>query len=235
VTAGTPEFKSFDHAGELAEELAVRIRERLQAGIGVRGSASLVVSGGSTPVPLFVSLSNAELDWEKTFITLADERWVAPAESDSNERLVREHLLKNRASVACFVGLKTGAETAEDGEKECAQGLARLPTPFDVLILGMGNDGHTASLFPGASGLPVALDIQSGKICMAITPPAAPHARMTLTLPTLLNSREIIFLITGSEKRTVHEQAAAGGPIEEMPIRAFLYQDTTPVTIWWAP
>lgn len=235
MTASTPEFRQFHNAGELAKELAVHINEWLHAGIEARGTASLVVSGGSTPVPLFESLSKAELDWEKTFITLADERWVEPTERDSNERLVREHLLKNQASVARFVGLKTDAANATEGEEECAHRLAGVPTPFDVLILGMGNDGHTASLFPRASGLPAALDMNSGKTCMAIAPPAVPHARMTLTLPTMLKSRQIILHITGSEKRAVYEKAIAGSPTEEMPIRAFLQQNTVPVTVWWAP
>jgi 6-phosphogluconolactonase len=235
MTASTAEFRAFENAAELAEELAAHIRERLHAGISTRGTGSLVVSGGSTPVPLFERLSREELDWDKACITLADERWVDPTAIDSNEKLVREHLLKNRAAVARFIGLKTGAASAAEGEEECAQRLSQMPTPFDGLILGMGNDGHTASLFPGASGLPAALDMQSGKICMAITPPAAPHARMTLTLPMLLKTRQVILHMTGIEKRAVYEKAVAGGPREEMPIRAFLHQNTAPVTIWWAP
>ncbi len=228
-------FKEFKDSPTLVAMLAVQVAELLRVGIKERGRASLVVSGGSTPVPFFAALSELALDWEKVTITLADERWVDPAAADSNERLVRLHLLQNRAAAARFVGLKTGAATAVQGEKECGDRLALLPRPFDVLILGMGNDGHTASLFPQASRLGEALALDSGRLCMAITPPAAPHERMTLTLPALLHSRQIILHLAGPDKRAVYERALANGPVAEMPIRAVLGQATSPVTVFWAP
>lgn len=230
-----PTFKEFKDSATLVAVLAAQVAELLRAGIKARGRASLVVSGGSTPVPFFAALSELALDWKQVTITLADERWVDPAEADSNERLVRLHLLQNRAAAARFVGLKTVAPTAVQGEKECADRLALLPRPFDVLILGMGNDGHTASLFPQAARLGEALALDSGQLCMAITPPAAPHERMTLTLPALLHSRQIILHLVGAGKRAVYEKALANGPVAEMPIRAVLSQTTTPVTVFWAP
>jgi len=155
--------------------LAGQVADLLRAGIRERGRASLVVSGGSTPIPVFAALSELTLAWEQVTITLADERWLDPASADSNEHLVRQHLLQNQAAAARFVGLKNGAATAAQGEKECGARLALLPRPFDVLILGMGNDGHTASLFPEAARLKSALSLDSGQLCMAITPPAAPQ------------------------------------------------------------
>jgi len=230
-----PAFKEFKDSATLVAVLAGQVADLLRAAIKERGRASLVVSGGSTPVPFFAALSELALDWEKGVITLADERWVDPVDADSNEHLVRLHLLQNRAAAAHFVGLKTGAATPVQGENECADRLALLPRPFDVLILGMGNDGHTASLFPKASRLNEALAMDSGKLCMGITPPVAPHERMTLTLPALLHSRQIILHLVGLGKREVYERAMAKGPVAEMPIRSVLGQTTTPVTVFWAP
>lgn len=230
-----PEFKEFKDSATLAAALAEQVADLLREGIGERGAASLVVSGGSTPVPFFAALSEADLAWEQVVVTLADERWVAPADAASNEGLVRRYLLQGRAAAACFVGLKTGAATALEGETECAVRLALVPRPFDAMILGMGNDGHTASLFPNAEQLPEALAPYSGKLCLAIIPPAAPHARMTLTLPALLQSRRIILHLVGQEKRKVYEKALAEGPVPEMPIRSVLGQSIVPVTVFWSP
>jgi len=230
-----PTFKEFKDSPALVSALAGQVAELLRGGIRERGEASLVVSGGSTPVPFFAALSALALDWKQLVITLADERWVDPTDADSNEHLVRQHLLQNQAAAARFVGLKNGAATAAQGEKECGARLALLPRPFDVLILGMGNDGHTASLFPQAARLGEALALDSGKLCLGITPPAAPHERMTLTLPALLQSRRIILHLVGPGKRAVYERALAGGPVAEMPIRAVLGQTIAPVTVFWAP
>lgn len=229
------EFRTFTDAGVLTRELAERILVLLNEGIRCRGQAILVVSGGTTPVPLFQMLSGVDLAWDKVVVTLADERWVKPDSPDSNEHLVRTHLLKNRAAAATFIGLKTPDHTAAAGEPACNQRICQIPLPFDILILGMGGDGHTASLFPGAAALPRALDMTQDKRCMAVSPPAAPHDRMTLTLPALLDSRHIFIHITGTSKRQVYEKAVAGESFEEMPIRAILGQKTAPVTIWWAP
>jgi 6-phosphogluconolactonase len=228
-------FFSFPDRQELVNELADRIAIALTKSIAAHGHASLAVSGGSTPVQLFERLSEMNLPWQKVFITLVDERWVDPSELDSNERLVRQHLLQNRAAPATLIGLKNAAATAREGEAECEQRLHEVLRPFTTLILGMGNDGHTASLFPQAEQLPLATDMDSGKTCLAITPAAAPHDRMTLTLPAILNAEEIILHITGQEKKEVLAKAQAAGPAEEMPIRFVLRQQTTSVTIYWAP
>ncbi|MCF8055854.1 MAG: 6-phosphogluconolactonase [Desulfocapsa sp.] len=218
----------------LTTALADQIASLLTAGIIKNGVASLAVSGGSTPVPLFERLSSLPLPWENVQITLVDERWVAPTADDSNERLVRTHLLKNRAAPAVFTGMKNPAATAEAGEEECEQQFTKISRPFDVLILGMGNDGHTASLFPGAKKLSRATDMNSGRICMGIAPLAAPHERMTLTLPAILHSSNIILHITGQDKKDVLNHALAEGPMTEMPIRYILRQQQSPLSIYWA-
>ena len=228
------EIKEFPTRNDLVTQLGKHITEQLTDGIKAKGAASLAVSGGSTPVELFEHLSTLDLGWDKVFITLVDERWVEPRDNDSNEHLVRTHLLKDRATAATFVGMKNDAATAGAGEQECANGLTNVPRPFDLLILGMGNDGHTASLFPGAEKLAAATDMESGRTCMGIAPLTAPHERMTLTLPTILDSREIILHITGEQKKEVLGKAMQEGVVEEMPIRFVLRQETTQVTVYWA-
>ena len=163
----------------LVAELAERIGQSLLKSILAHGRASLVVSGGSTPKALFKKLSTVDIPWQGVVITLVDERWVDQPDPDSNEQLVRQYLLQDRAAVATFVGLKNACSTAAEGETLCEQELRKIPRPFTVLILGMGNDGHTASLFPGSAQLTAATDMNSGKTCMAITPADAPHERMT--------------------------------------------------------
>jgi 6-phosphogluconolactonase len=227
-------FNDFPDRTNLVVSLADLVGELLTKGIIASGNASLAVSGGSTPVALFEQLSGTDISWQDVVITLVDERWVEPTEDDSNEHLVRTHLLRDKAAVATFIGMKNGASTAAVGEVACEQNIQKVPRPFDVLILGMGGDGHTASLFPGAEKLSAATDMNSGKTCMAITPTTAPHDRMTLTLPAILNAEEIILHITGLEKQEVLAKAQTAGPAEEMPVRFVLRQEIIPVTVYWA-
>ncbi len=136
---------------------------------------------------------------------------------------------------AQFIGMKTRAATVGEGEAECEERLKDVPLPFDVLILGMGGDGHTASLFPGAKKLPAAIDMNSGRQCMALAPLAAPHERMSLTLPVILSAKNLFLHIVGPEKMQVLEKALADGPLEEMPIRFVLRNEERPVNVYWAP
>ena len=228
-------FQPFSSPAELTAALSRHIVTTLQQAINQRQQASLAVSGGSTPRPLFDALSHGELEWPEVTITLVDERWVASDEPDSNEGLVRRHLLQNRAAHARFIGLKNSEPTASQGQQECCRRLAILVRPIDLVILGMGNDGHTASFFPGATALSKALALDSSRSCCAITPPTAPHERMTLTLATLLDSRQIILHLVGDDKKKVYDLALQQGPVEEMPIRAILRQKNVPVTTFWSP
>lgn len=232
------EFHTYHDRESLIAELVTQITSRLTAAIARNGQASLAVSGGSTPVPLFARLSTIDIPWQDIAVTLVDERWVATSDTDSNEHLVRTHLLQNRAAAAVFTGMKNPAKTASNGEAECTRDINKIHRPFDVLILGLGNDGHTASLFPGAEKLPQATEMNSGKICIGITPVTAPHERMTLTLPAILDSKKIFLHITGEAKKEVLEQALTEGAAEEMPIRFVLRQQAgkqkTPISIYWA-
>lgn len=227
-------FINFPSTDELNSRLAQRITQELQKGLETKGKASLVVSGGRTPLGLFKLLSQQPLDWANVTITLADERWVDLDNESSNEKLVRENLLQGKASTATFVSLKSPAETPFDGAADIEPALNAMAKPFDVVILGMGDDGHTASLFPGATNLFPALEMKSGRLCMGMTPLTAPLDRITLTLPALLNSRQIFLHLVGEGKRAVYQQAQEGDDVNEMPVRSVLHQNKTPVDVFWS-
>ncbi|MCG9736725.1 6-phosphogluconolactonase [Shewanella insulae] len=225
-------FKSFDSKTSLEAQLAERIAEQLQAAIDARGKASLVVSGGSTPLALFKLLSQKAIEWNDVYITLADERWVDSEHSDSNERLVRHHLLQNRAAGAKFRGLKNMFSTPEAGVDMAIEQLANFPQPFDVVVLGMGNDGHTCSWFPCAKEIEQALSTQA--LCLAVNPGEAPHGRMTISKQGILASRQIYLHIVGEQKLAVYRQALEDDDAKAMPIRAVLAQHKTPVDVYWS-
>lgn len=228
----TVHFQSYADKSVLAEHLAQDVAAMLRTAIAERGKASLVISGGSTPKPFFEALKIKEIQWDKVYITLADERWVDADHPDSNEKLVREHLLTGGAH---FVSLKNFAATPHQGAAQASADIAALPRPFDAVILGMGDDGHTASFFPHAPELEEALAPADNALCAGLTPPAyAPHPRITLTLPAILNARRIILHITGGKKQEVYAKACEAGPVEDMPVRAVLRQEQTPVEVYWA-
>jgi 6-phosphogluconolactonase len=234
----TPDMLShlhqLDSSSELAEILANKIAANLAEAISERGEATLVVSGGSTPKPLFERLSRCALDWARITVSQVDERWVDEGDDDSNARLIREHLLQNYAAAATFVSMKTSAESPFGAEEEAAAKLSAFSQGIDVTILGMGEDGHTASFFPGAATLKQALDPMGGELCVAVQPPSAPHDRMTLSLAALLRSRHLYLHITGESKMEVLARASVAGDIEELPIRSVLFADEPPLQIYYA-
>ncbi len=228
------QLHTFPDQQTLAAELAEHLAAALRRDVAAQGQACLAVSGGSTPLPLFERLSALDIPWRQALITLADERWVDADSPDSNEALVRRSLLQNKAAAATFISLKTAAATAAAGAADCEARLSALPCPFTAVILGMGNDGHTASLFPCAPQLAEATDLSCGTRCAALRPQTAPHERISLTLPALLDTREIILHIAGPEQKAVLERALAAGPPEDMPVRFILRQQTAPVAVYWS-
>ncbi|TDU31883.1 6-phosphogluconolactonase [Panacagrimonas perspica] len=225
-----------------AEALAKDVAVRLRFGIAEHGHASLVVSGGKSPLPFFAALRKQRVDWPNVWITLADERWVDPTSPDSNEALLREHLLRDGVEAARFVGLKNAANTPEAGLAACGEALAQIPTPFDVVVLGMGADGHTASLFPAMDGLAEALDPAAVAGPVAAIAPVEPTARISLNLAALLNSRQIYLPIQGVTKRAVYHSARGGGISakvriteaflqRQFPVAALFIQERVPVTV----
>jgi 6-phosphogluconolactonase len=219
----------------LSRELGAAIAADLKAAIATRGQASLVVSGGRSPVKLFESLRAQLIDWSRVCVALVDERWVATSDPASNERLVREELLQGPAAAARFTGLKNGSPTPEEGAAAAWRAFDGIPRPFDAVLLGMGDDGHTASLFPHSPNLAAALDLAAAPACVGMRAPSAPEQRMSLNLAALLDSRRIVILITGESKWHTYIAASGDGPTELMPVRAVLRQKRTPVEVIWSP
>jgi 6-phosphogluconolactonase len=229
------EFKRFDSAPALATQVASDIAVRLANALAVRGEASLLVSGGHSPIRLFEQLRAQALDWGRVSIGLVDERWVDLTDAASNEHMTREALLRNQAAAAKFFGLKNSAASPELGAAAAWTALAHLPRPFDLTLLGMGDDGHTASLFPGSPNLKAALELELPEGCIGMRSPSPPQARLSVNLRALLNSRRIQILLLGEAKLRTFAAANRPGPVEEMPIRAVLRQERVPVEVVWAP
>ncbi len=217
---------------EAAQALATAVGKSLTAALAVRGRASLVVSGGRSPIEFLHCLRDAALDWSRVWITLADERWLPDSDPDSNAGLVQQHLLQGAAAAAHFVPLWNGAATPAAAIAERSAALAALARPFDAVVLGMGEDGHTASLFPGATGLAAALDPAGTALLAAIDPPTAPHPRLSLTIAALLGSRHIHLPLAGATKRAVYTRALADCDPLRLPVAAVLCQSAVPVTVY---
>jgi len=225
-------LRKFDTAAELNPIFAAEIAEKLQAGIDEKGSASLLVSGGNTPRPMFALLSEQDIEWSKVNIALVDDRWVPESDAASNGAMVKDALLINKAAAANFVAMKTEQEDAFEAVSSVTENLAHLTAPFDVVILGMGEDGHTASIFPCCAQLDDALT--TSKVLMATEPTTAPHQRMTFTKSALLNSKQLYLHLVGESKEAVLNDVAAGDDERQKPIRAFLNQSDVPMTVMLA-
>ena len=235
MTNSEPPLQPHADVETLSRTLAAQIAASLTAAISARGLASLVVSGGRSPVRFFEILRTLPLAWDHVCVALADERWVSPEDPASNERLVRDVLLKEHAVSARFLGLKNGAPTPDLGAVSAWETFARVPRPFDATILGMGDDGHTASLFRGSPNLPSALNRSAAAGCLGMWSPVEPHPRLSLNLTALIDSRRVVVLITGETKRLTYSAACAAGAVEDMPVRAVLRQSRTPVDVMWSP
>ncbi|WP_043527545.1 6-phosphogluconolactonase [Litchfieldella xinjiangensis] len=214
----------------LARQLAEAVSEALRADLEHQERALLVVSGGSTPVPFFEALSSMALPWERVDVTLADERWVDESSDASNARLVRRHLLTAAAAKANFVPLTTDDATPEQGVETVAARIAQLSWPASVVILGMGGDGHTASLFPDSPELGLALSTDESVV--AVRTPSQPQPRITLSAGCLHQARRHMLHLNGEDKRAVLASALAGDDVRKLPIRAFL---ACPLAVYWAP
>lgn len=207
--------------------LADVIAAELSAALHAKGAASLSVPGGTTPGPVFDILSGVALNWSNVAVMLNDERWVGEDSPRSNTRLLRERLLTDKAAAAQLVPLYAPAPSPEDRLAELAEGVA-AHLPISVLLLGMGADMHTASLFPGADLLAQAL-APDAPILLPMRAEAAGEPRVTLTAPVLAAAKSIHILITGAEKRAAIERAATL-PALEAPVRVVLDN----ATVHWA-
>ncbi len=206
------EFIEYPDREMMMIDLANRIAGELNTCLLQHDWASLAVPGGTTPGPIFDSLSSADLDWSRVHVLLTDERWVPEDHERSNTRLLRERLLVGRAAAATYVPLYMPAETPEEVLDELAEAI-KPEMPISILLLGMGADMHTASLFPGADRLAEALDRRAPPL-MAMRAPGAPEPRITLTAPVLESAMTTHIVITGAEKRAALEEARQKRPID---------------------
>ncbi len=223
--------RRFEAPVAMAAALAFDLAAGLRADIADRGRASLIVSGGRTPTRLYDRLSNAALDWRQVSMSLADERLVPLTHRQSNARFVGEHLLQGKASAASFLPLWPGSG---DPLASAAAVLKRLPRPFTAVVLGVGEDGHTASLFPDAPGLARALDPASCEEAVEVRAAEGREARLSLTLRALCDTLLVVLIFEGPAKRRIFEEALKPGRIEELPVRAVLRQTRAPVDIYWS-
>lgn len=223
-------IESYATSQALAAAAAAATTQALAQALADRGAASLVGTGGRSPAPVYDLLTAAELDWSRIAVTLSDDRFVAVDSPDSNERLVRERLLSGRAAAARFVPISVAAASVEAAADKVEADVRAL-APYDVMLLGMGEDGHVASLIPGSPVLDLGMDPDGTRYCLGV--PAGvgspPLARVTMTMPALLQARLILVLISGAQKRDVVEKGNG------LPVHALLRQAKAPVRVLWTP
>lgn len=206
-------------------DLANQMAGELNAALMTKGTASLAVPGGTTPGPIFDALCAADIDWANVTVMPTDERCVPETSDRSNARLLRERLLVGRAAAAKFVSFSVDPD--QDLTELCAAVAPQLP--LDVVLLGMGDDMHTASLFPGAPELAAALAADAPEV-VQMTPAGGLEPRLSLSGPVLKGAMSCHVLITGAAKRKALDAAAMAQDESLAPIRTVLQQ----ATIHWA-
>ncbi len=227
-----PERRDFADGAVLADAFAQWTATLLQSGVDERGEALLIVSGGATPARFFAALAAQPLDWARVTVAPADERCVPDDSPRSNAKLIRETLLRGRAAAARFAPL-ADSRLAPDRELAAANArIAHLPLPADLVVLGMGEDGHTASWFPGADNLAEAVNPGARALVVRINAPGAPEPRLTLSARVILRARALALQIEGPGKLATLERALGSGPIDQMPVRAALREAADRLTIF---
>ncbi|MDX3929619.1 MAG: 6-phosphogluconolactonase [Shinella sp.] len=225
----------FSDGAALAGALADTVADALAEAVAARGTATIAVSGGSTPKAFFKALCGRDIDWRHVTVTLVDERFVPADNPRSNHLLVTENLLKDKAAEARFLPLYQPAADAAQAAGIASRETDGIGRPFDVVILGMGTDGHTASFFPGGSNLATALSPETPRGVIPMEAEGAGETRLTFTFASLEDARLLVLHIEGQGKKDVLDKANGPGDETEMPIRAMLRRASTPVDIYWAP
>lgn len=233
MAGASPSMNAFGSRQDLAGALAATVAGRLSQAIAERGSASLAVSGGTTPALFFTALAGQDIDWSRVTVTLVDERFVEPSSPRSNEGLVRRALLTNKAAAARFIPLYSEAASPAAARAHSEQTISTLGLPLDVVVLGMGGDGHTASFFPDATRLEELIDPSNTALIATVEAPSAGETRLTMTLPTIASAGYLALHIEGDEKRRVIDDVLAGKV--SPPISAVLGAAKSDVQIYWAP
>lgn len=223
---------AFPDTESLARSVTQRTVEALTTGLSERGRGVFAVPGGRTPATFLSHLAHASLPWENIVVTLTDERWVETNSPDSNEVMVRRHLLVGPAAKINLLPLYNGAPTPEAGLDDVDRNLSAYSDPFDLVILGMGDDGHIASLFPGEDTWP---HTPASKQCVAAKGPFGGPPRLSLTLERLLHTHALIVLATGDKKRHIWDDAEKKGSAASLPIGALMDTATCPLALYWCP
>lgn len=224
----TLQFESREAASAAA---AARVAGLVDAQLTREKRAAFVVSGGSTPGQCFAYLSGYELDWDNVQVVLSDERWVPNTHDESNERLVQTKLLVDNASAASVLPIYQDDLSVDE---RCDSLQHFLPANgFACSLIGMGADGHFASLFPDADSLDAGLSSNNQRFYMPVRTDASPHPRISMTLQSILKCPEVLLLFFGEEKLAVYEKAIAGD--DAYPVTALLEQKDVPVSLYWAP
>ncbi len=235
------DFHQGADAQSLAEHLAGELSALMTNAITQKGSAVLALSGGSTPKPLFEELAKHDVDWSKVVITLVDERWVDESHELSNAAFMKTYLLSKLPDTVSFVPLYQAADSVDASlpavvnDYLIATGsTVEAPREFDIVILGMGGDGHTASFFPDADNVADLVDIESEDALLTCHSPSTQVERVTWSLPVLLNTDFLALHFTGESKKAVFETACEDGAITELPIRSAIFQDRVPLNVYYA-
>ncbi|NOR61861.1 MAG: 6-phosphogluconolactonase [Rhodobacteraceae bacterium] len=222
-----PDLMQYPDRAVLATDLAELVASQLADAIEVRGKASLAVPGGTTPGPFLQALSAQEIAWDKVSVMLTDERFVSEDSPRSNTRLLKESLLQGKAAAATLVPMVADGATPEDVLDGLVGGL-KPALPLDVVVLGMGEDMHTASLFPGADKLAAGL-ANDAPTLLPMRAEGAGEPRITLTAPVLRGAGAVHLLITGAPKLVALKRALLEGPDAEAPVRVVLARDDTEI------
>jgi 6-phosphogluconolactonase len=229
-------WHTFYTRSEMVAALQSETKKALEAGLAQNGKASWVVSGGSTPAPLFEAMSAEAIDWQNIHVALVDERWVESSHPRSNEAFMKGALDKDNSAAATFVGMKTEHASPWQAVEAENERFAALAQPFDSVLLGMGSDGHTASFFPAAQGLEAALDPDNKDLCCALTAHKSDVTgdevdRMSITASAIISAKHVVLMITGDEKKRVLEEAL--DPNSSLPVGRLAR--LAPFDIYWAP
>lgn len=221
--------QKYESIEDAACALAIDMADNLREAISTRGQSLIAVSGGNTPQKVFKYLRKEKVDWSKVAITLTDERWVPNDHQESNEKLVRTYLLKYLSQEVKFIPFYRDQRSLKEGVKSCERRLKTLQLPFDAVYLGIGTDGHFASLFPQDEALNV-----TDSFCVGIEATSSRLARVSLTKSSILNARKIYLLFSGEDKLITYRGAKTPGLNDEIPLRIVLSQNRIPVKVYYA-